>query len=164
MDRRNGRAQDPLLGPAEEPPIAAHLITPRALYTHHGIYIGNGRVIHYAGLARGLWRAPVEDVSLERFAHGRAIRIRFDQRIFDCEVVVERARSRLGERCYRILTNNCEHFCAWALCGESQSFQVERYLRMPQIVRQTIRIWLQCIVRSAAKAAAVCSAESTPST
>jgi Lecithin retinol acyltransferase len=33
-----------LLQRGEEPPLAAHLITPRALYTHHGIYVGNGRV------------------------------------------------------------------------------------------------------------------------
>jgi hypothetical protein len=29
--------------------------------------------------------------------------------------------SRLGERRYRILTNNCEHFCEWCLNGASRS-------------------------------------------
>jgi Lecithin retinol acyltransferase len=104
----------PFLRPGEEPLLASHLITPRALYTHHGIYVGNGRVIHYAGLAYGLRRGSVENVPLERFAHGHSIRVRHDLRCFDRCAVVERARSRLGEHSYRLLTNNCEHFCAWA--------------------------------------------------
>jgi hypothetical protein len=32
----------------------------------------------------------------------------------------ERARSRLGESRYRLLTNNCEHFCSWALRDECE--------------------------------------------
>lgn len=114
------------LRPGEEPPLASHLVTRRVFYSHHGIYVGNGFVIHYAGLARGLQLGPVEDISLENFAHGRGVRIRHDLPRFDRREVVERARSRLGEHSYRLLTNNCEHFCAWALRGESRSSQVER--------------------------------------
>jgi lecithin:retinol acyltransferase len=150
MFRRTGHAlvtHDSRLEPGDEPPLASHLVTPRALYTHHGIYIGNGRVIHYAGLARGLWRAPVEDVSLDCFARGRAIRIRRDRRVFDRGEVVERARSRLGERSYRILTNNCEHFCAWALRGESRSWQVERFIRLPRAAWRRLRGGWQRIAR-----------------
>jgi len=131
-DVRNARHNDAplfsresILGPAEEPPIASHLVTPRALYSHHGIYVGSGRVIHYGGLGCGLRRGPVEEVSLERFAHGRGIRVRHDLAHFGSREIVARARSRLGEHRYRILTNNCEHFCAWALRGESRSSQVE---------------------------------------
>jgi hypothetical protein len=116
---------DLLLGPGEEPPLASHLVTPRALYAHHGIYVGNGRVIHYSGLAYGLRRGPVEEIPLERFAHGHDIRVRRDPRSFGRCEVVERARSRLGERRYRILTNNCVHFCAWALRDEGRGWQVE---------------------------------------
>jgi hypothetical protein len=125
MSWRTDNGYDALLRPGEEPPLAAHLVTPRTLYSHHGIYVGGGRVIHYAGLANGLWRGPVEDVSLERFARGRGIRIRSEKPRFDSRRVVERARSRLGERRYRLLTNNCEHFCAWVLRGESCSRQVD---------------------------------------
>jgi hypothetical protein len=113
--------------PAHEPPLGSHLVTPRAFYTHHGIYVGGGRVIHYAGLAYGWRGGPVEVVSLARFGRGRDIRVREESRAFDRREVVERAFSRLGERGYRILTNNCEHFCAWALRGERRSQQVERF-------------------------------------
>jgi hypothetical protein len=46
--------------------------------------------------------------------------------------VVERARSRLGENRYRLLTNNCEHFCTWCLYGESRSEQVHACLTYPR--------------------------------
>src|SRR5688572_16747588 len=118
MNGRSDNVRDILLRPGEEPPLASHLVTPRTLYSHHGIYVGNGRVIHYAGLAYGLSRGPVEDVSLECFARGRGIRIRPRAARFDALQAMERARSRLGERQYRLLTNNCEHFCAWVLRGE----------------------------------------------
>ena len=45
--------------------------------------------------------------------------------------IVRRARSRLGENDYRLLTNNCEHFCNWCLDGVSHSAQVERPLVLP---------------------------------
>src|SRR5262245_13446836 len=67
--RPNRPQRDP---PVQEPPLASHLVTPLGLYSHHGIYVGNGRVIHYAGLAHGLRRGRVGDVPLESFAHGIA--------------------------------------------------------------------------------------------
>lgn len=103
-----------------EPPLGAHLVTSRAFYTHHGLYVGGGCVIHYS-------RGRVEEISVAGFADGRGVRIRRELPRFDRREVVERARSRLGEHDYRLLTNNCEHFCAWALQGESRSRQVDRF-------------------------------------
>jgi hypothetical protein len=147
---------DSVLGPAEEPPIGSHLVTPRTIYSHHGIYVGRGRVIHYAGLAYGRLHGPVEDVPLERFAHGRGIRIRHDAARFDRLEVVERARSRLGERRYRLLTNNCEHFCTWALRDESRSKQIERLRAAPQVVTRAICTALQRMERHRRTIARVC--------
>ena len=124
--------RDLCLVPGEEPPLGSHLVTARTFYSHHGIYVGAGRVIHYAGFAHGLRRGPVEEVSLEHFAHGHAIRLRQDRRCFDRREVVERARSRLGEHCYDLLRNNCEHFCAWALRDETRSLQIERLRSIPR--------------------------------
>src|SRR5262245_25503228 len=106
--------------------IGAHIFTPRRGYTHHGIYVGNGKVVHYGGLSRGLWRGPVEEVTLSQFAHGREIWVRAQQpRWSDPHEVVRRARSRLGEDRYSLLTNNCEHFCEWCVHGEHRSYQVD---------------------------------------
>lgn len=110
-----------------EPPLGAHLVTPRLGYTHHGIYVGAGRVVHYAGLSGALLRGPVEEVPLALFARGRPVAIKrnADAR-YSPEEIVARARSRLGENGYRVTTNNCEHLCEWCVAGEARSEQVER--------------------------------------
>jgi hypothetical protein len=96
------------------------------------VYVGRGRVVHYAGLS-GFWQCgPVEEVSLSQFVRGRPVRI-IDHREsrYSPEEIVRRARSRLGENDYRLLTNNCEHFCNWCLSGVSRSTQVEGRLQLP---------------------------------
>jgi lecithin:retinol acyltransferase len=114
------------------PPIGSHIVTPRRGYLHHGIYVGDGKVVHYAGLCFGVHRGPVEEVTLSRFAGGRIVWIRSDGvSMFDPQETVRRARSRLGEDRYRLLTNNCEHFCEWCLRGTPRSRQVEALLRQP---------------------------------
>ena len=110
--------------------LGAHLVTARRGYTHHGIYVGGGRVVHYAGWSRAMLTCrPVEDVSLEEFANGRGVAVRNGSPArYTAHEVVARARSRLGEDRYRVASNNCEHFCHWCLSGENRSAQVERFL------------------------------------
>jgi hypothetical protein len=62
--------------------------------------------------------------------------------------VVERVRSRLGERRYRVLTNNCEHFCAWALRDERRSRQVERLRATPRALGRAISIQYERIANT----------------
>lgn len=120
------RSSDLALSPEREPPLGAHIVTPRRGYSHHGIYAGQGRVVQYGGLSRGLRRGPVEEVSLSQFAQGRPICHRpRGSHWFDPHEVVRRARMRLGENRYNVLTNNCEHFCEWCVRGEHRSYQVD---------------------------------------
>ena len=116
----------------QELPLGAHLTTSRRGYTHHGVYVGGGRVVHYSGFS-GSWQCgPVEEVSLSRFSAGRELRVvHHPKSVFSPEEIVRRASSRLGENDYRLLTNNCEHFCNWCLDGVSRSAQVERPLVLP---------------------------------
>jgi hypothetical protein len=58
--------------------------------------------------------------------------------------VTHRARSRIGEDCYRILSNNCEHFCEWCLRDERRSHQVESLLALP---RRLLRVCSGAIAR-----------------
>jgi hypothetical protein len=122
----------------QEPHLGAHLTTSRRGYSHHGVYAGRGRVVHYSGLS-GFWQCgPVEEVSLSRFAAGRPVRIvAHPESQYSPEDIVRRARSRLGENDYRLLTNNCEHFCNWCLSGVSRSAQVERRLQLPLRIFRT---------------------------
>jgi hypothetical protein len=116
----------------QELPLGAHLTTSRRGYTHHGVYVGGGRVVHYSGFSAFWQCGPVEEVSLARFSAGHAVRIVHHPRsVFSPEEIVRRARSRLGENDYRLLSNNCEHFCNWCLDGVSHSAQVERPLVLP---------------------------------
>jgi len=112
--------------------ILAHLVTRRRGYAHHGIYAGDGRVIHYAGWSRSWRRGPVEEIALSRFAAGRPVLIKpaAEARYRGAEIVA-RARSRLGEDRYRITRNNCEHFCEWCIHGQPRSEQVESLLATP---------------------------------
>src|SRR3954468_7706967 len=102
-----------------------HLIAPRRGYRHHGVYVGNGRVIHYAGFKQWLSIGPVEEISLDEFAAGRAVTVAGS----GGEQAGARARSRLGENRYRFFTNNCEHFAEWCISGLSRSLQVEALFR-----------------------------------
>ncbi|WP_423382991.1 lecithin retinol acyltransferase family protein [Burkholderia sp. LMG 32019] len=115
-----------------ELPVGAHLVTQRPGYLHHGIYIGDGNVIHYAGLSRRLSGGPVEVVSIDDFRAGFKLTIvRHARTPYAGMEAVRRAASRLGESHYRLLTNNCEHFCLWCLFGTGRSEQVASCLRNP---------------------------------
>lgn len=119
--------------------LGAHLVTQRAGYSHHGIYVGNGKVIHYSGLCTSLHRGPVEEVTLERFAAGHQIVISHDRQTrYSGVEAVERARSRLGENDYRLLTNNCEHFCTWCVCGKGRSEQVRACVLHPATAARAV--------------------------
>jgi Lecithin retinol acyltransferase len=110
----------------EDLPIGAHLASPRRIYVHHGIYVGGGRVVHYAGFNRALRCGPVEEVSVEEFSRGRPVTIHgLDTAKFDGPTIASRARSRIGEDRYGLWTNNCEHFVAWCVSGTSRSAQIE---------------------------------------
>lgn len=114
------------------PPVGAHLITPRSFYDHHGIHVGGGRVVHYAGFCDGMHGGPVVEVSLEDFSRGEGYTVKKSRhQRFPGEEIARRARSRLGEDCYHVLRNNCEHFCEWCVAGRSWSAQVEAWLTYP---------------------------------
>ncbi|WP_408371530.1 efflux transporter outer membrane subunit [Paraburkholderia aspalathi] len=112
--------------------VGAHLISEREGYTHHGIYAGNGRVIHYGGFYHSVKRRPIEYIPLRGFAAGKGVKIQSEpDAIYTGIDAVERARSRLGEDQYQLLTNNCEHFCTWCVLGVGRSEQVRRCLGNP---------------------------------
>ena len=67
------------------------------------------------------------------FAEGRPLyEVAHAEAAFDSDEVIRRARTRLGEKRYRLLTNNCEHFVEWCLHGVHRSFEVETALNFPR--------------------------------
>lgn len=114
----------------------SHLVSPRKFYAHHGIYLGDGKVAHYSGLSTSLQAGPIEVTDLDHFGNGRPIWVQQEQCMFSNEEIIVRALSRVGESQYKILSNNCEHFCNWCINGNSYSTQVVEYLHRPfQVVR-----------------------------
>jgi hypothetical protein len=147
----------------DEPPLGGELITRRCGYEHHGIYAGNGTVIHYAGFAKSLHRGPVEEVSIAQFADGYDLIVRQHAgAIFTGMEAVRRARSRLGEDRYRLLTNNCEHFVSWCLFGEARSTQVRACVAHPRVAIQAVKGLLRAYIAAQrsrrANALSACSA------
>ncbi len=109
------------------------LILDRIFYKHYGIYVGNQSVIHYADKESD-WGEDIyiHETTLDNFAKGENIIVgKFSEefkrthKIYSPKETVMRARSRLGEREYHLITNNCEHFALWCKIGESRSIQVE---------------------------------------
>jgi hypothetical protein len=111
--------------PIEQLTPGAQLVVCYAVYRHHGIYAGGARVIHYAGWIRGR-RGLIEEIPLDEFTEGREFKVNLSPPdLASGRDVVRRARSRLGERSYDLLENNCEHFCTWCQLGEARSVQIE---------------------------------------
>jgi hypothetical protein len=91
---------------------APHVVTPRRGFLHHGIYMGDGKVVHYSGSTHGLFSGPIEEISLDRFTCGRPVWANCETPVsYSADEVIRRARSRVGENHYRLFSNNCEHFC-----------------------------------------------------
>lgn len=110
-------------------PLGTHLIVKHFGYSHHGIYAGRGRVIHYSGFAHLFKKHPIEITSLEKFSSGKTILVQqYHQPKFTGRKVVRRMRSRMKENNYHLIMNNCEHLCTWAITGQESSPQVIRMM------------------------------------
>jgi hypothetical protein len=95
----------------------------QGVYEHHGIDCGDGTVIHY--------RKPSETVectSLATFSKGNKVYVKNYTTNFIPDVVVQRAKSKLGEKKYNLLSNNCEHFATWCKTGITDSRQIRDFI------------------------------------
>jgi hypothetical protein len=90
------------------------------------------RVRSYARFFEALARRrePAERWSEElRRALDRLRGVAIEALDFSPDAVVARAESRLGERRFDLVLNNCEHFASWCKTGLSESRQVEALWR-----------------------------------
>ena len=54
--------------------------------------------------------------------------------LYTPEETIQRARSRLKEAEYNLITNNCEHFAIWCKTGIHESHQVDALIRLLQML------------------------------
>ncbi|MBE9516804.1 MAG: lecithin retinol acyltransferase family protein [Proteobacteria bacterium] len=109
-----------------------HIRVKRMLYSHHGICIGNNRVIHYApppgkDVGDGIgWQQIFGADSQVNTIHETSLQQFIGDDIDTMRVInykpadsypplktVARALSRLGENGYNLWGNNCEHLASW---------------------------------------------------
>ncbi|HWI63002.1 MAG TPA: lecithin retinol acyltransferase family protein [Symbiobacteriaceae bacterium] len=91
-----------------------HLYVARPGFTHHGLYVGQGQVIHY------LREEGVVKTDADTFATGSPIYVMGEDEspiVYSPTEAISRAQSRLGEQKYNLLDNNCEHFVRWCRYG-----------------------------------------------
>jgi hypothetical protein len=112
-------------------------------YSHHGIYVGDERVIQFGGQISDKPGATIGAVTLDEFARGGRVRAivhrplksdgwqlreaeRADRAIGKAEWLLEQHNQWLGDRRrfspYNVIANNCEHaatFCATTMRAES---------------------------------------------
>lgn len=98
-----------------------HIYINCGAYTHHGIYCGDGTTIHYSGeKLKGI----ISQTSITSFASGKKVSVESYGRCDSPDVVIARAKSKLGESGYNLFDNNCEHFATWCKTGRKRSEQV----------------------------------------
>ena len=130
-----------------------HICFPRHAYWHHAIvetaHESNGevKVIEYSNSAKQF----IQDNSSPPKNPGLAVVLRRTfklenesvyviehDRCYDPETVVSRAKSKLGERKYRPVTNNCEHFALWCKTRISSSEQVNNVKDASKVAVKTV--------------------------
>jgi len=99
-------------------------------YDHHAIVetVANGRVhvIEYSGNPidksnAQIKRTVVDDIKqMYKYIYDRC---------YDAVTVLRRARQRLGEKGYKVFTNNCEHFASWCKTGYKKCSQLSSFAR-----------------------------------
>ncbi len=97
-------------------------------YWHHGIYIGNGWVIHFTAPGHKdvqNARVVLTDWATFMATSRRAQIVRPRVPVFAPDVIVQRAHLQMGRGGYNLAFNNCEHFASWCVTGRFESVQVK---------------------------------------
>lgn len=106
----------------------------RGLYSHYGVYAGNGEVIHFTsdngdGTSEiNPLNADVVKTDFEAFSKGDEVTVDNQENpVFSGDDIVYRAESLIGSQKgkYDLAVNNCEHFAKWCKTGQKISDQVE---------------------------------------
>ncbi len=96
------------------------------LYSHHGIYAGEGTVINFKGEDKEKRDPVVILTEIESFINGGKLRRRtYEERLPHSESL-RIAREHLSEKGYSLPGNNCEHFATYCATGKKKSKQVRR--------------------------------------
>ena len=96
------------------------------LYSHHGIYAGEGIVIHFKGAVKEKKDPVVIETDIENFLNGGNLKRRDYKKRLPPAETLRIARDRLSKRGYSLAFNNCEHFATYCATGKNRSSQVRK--------------------------------------
>jgi hypothetical protein len=107
-------------------PLVSHLSVRRIGYTHHGIALGDGTVVHFTGEPLSKWDACVQRTSREDFLRGGEAREENvpPQLMLHRSLIALLALLHVGMRRYHLRDRNCEHFATYCQSGGWHSHQV----------------------------------------
>lgn len=95
-------------------------------YKHHGIYMGDGKVIHVSGSVREKVSPEVRESDLSLFLKGKSPKkMKYHTRLPASETI-RTAKKLLRDGSYSMVLNNCEHFAAYCATGKKKSMQVRK--------------------------------------
>jgi hypothetical protein len=94
------------------------------LYSHHGIYAGEGTVIHFKGTVKEKKDPIVIITDIGNFLNNGKLRRRnYKNRLPPAETL-RVAKDHLSKKGYSLTFNNCEHFATYCVTGKKRSRQV----------------------------------------
>ncbi len=112
----------------------------KSRYEHWAVCVGEDKIVHYQppkgsnGLRAKLNSGVIQETLqgyMGRRGEGVTVRLgklsSVDRKDFPAlypEVVVERARSKVGKKGYNLIWNNCEHFAKWCKYRKEMSDQI----------------------------------------
>ncbi|MBW1856194.1 MAG: lecithin retinol acyltransferase family protein, partial [Deltaproteobacteria bacterium] len=89
-------------------------------YIHHGIYIGEGKVIHFTGSIREKVDPEVRETDLTRFLKGGKLKRRNYQKRLSATETIRIAKKQLSNKNFSMIWNNCEHFSTYCATGKKK--------------------------------------------
>jgi hypothetical protein len=94
------------------------------LYSHHGIYAGEGNVIHFKGAVKEKKDPIVIKTDMENFLNGGKLKRRDYQRRLPHSETLRIANNHISKKGYSLAFNNCEHFATYCATGKKRSAQI----------------------------------------
>lgn len=112
----------------EMPSVGTHIKVNRSGYSHHGIYFGVNKVVHYSGFAQIRKKGAIKYTTFLEFLGGQKsydiVDYPKDMVKYSPEEVIVRALGRVSEDKYNLAFNNCEHFACWCITDQNKSKQI----------------------------------------
>ena len=96
----------------------------RLLYSHHGIYAGEGTVIHYKGAEKEKKDPVIRKTDMDEFLSGGKLKRRDYKKRLTHPETLRIAGEHLSDNGYSLAFNNCEQFATYCATGRKKSTQI----------------------------------------